>query len=111
MSDVIDYANLSSENLTERFDRYGSVSVRLARSHEEACTALIQICVAADNLKGIGFARRIWFLFHGWWVTAWVTLFHSQLMVLAPLLVLQKPQWRVTHESKSTVFHFERRTV
>jgi hypothetical protein len=111
MPDIVEYANLSSENLTVRFDRDGAVSVRLAESHEEACTALIETCAVADNLKGVGFAQRIWFLFHGWWVTAWVTVFHSRLMEIAPLLVLRKPHWRVTRDSNSNVFHFERRAV
>jgi hypothetical protein len=111
MTEPVEYADLSSENLTARFDRDGSVSVRLAEMHEDACTALIETCAAANSIKGVGFAGRIWFVFHGWWVTARVTLFHSRLMEITPLLVLRQPQWRVTQESDTTVFHFERRTV
>ena len=111
MPGAIEYADLSSENLTACFDREGSVSVRLSEAHGEACTALIETCVAANNLKGVRFAQRVWFVFCGWWVTARVTLFHSRLMEIAPLLVLRQPQWRVTPERNSKVFHFERRTV
>jgi hypothetical protein len=98
MPDAIEYTDLSGENLTACFDRDGSVSVRLSDSHGEACTALIETCVAANNLKGVSFARRVWFLFRGWWVTARVALFHSRLMEIAPLLVLRQPQWRVIPE-------------
>lgn len=111
MTEPIEYADLSSENLTVRFDRNGSVSVRLSELHDGACAALIETCDTANSIKGVGFTRRIWFLFHGWWVTARVTLFHSRLMEITPLLILRQPQWRVTQESDTTVFHFERRTV
>ena len=111
MPDAIEYADLSSENLTACFDRDGSVSVRLSESHGEACTALIETCVAANHLKRVSFARRVWFVVRSWWVTVWVTLFHSRLMEIAPLLVLRYPQWRVTQESNGKVFHFERRPV
>ena len=53
MRDAIEYADLSSENLTACFDRDGFVSVRLSDSHVEACTALIETCVAANHLKGV----------------------------------------------------------
>lgn len=111
MTEVIEYANLSSENLTACFDRDGHVRLRLSESHEDACAALIETCEAATALKGRGFGGRTWFLFHGWWVTARVTLFHSRLMEITPLLVLRQPQWHVTQESNAKVFHFERRAV
>ncbi len=111
MTEPIEYADLSSEDLTARFDRDGSVSVRLSELHADACATLIETCAAAKSIKGVGFARRIWFVFHGWWVTARVTLFHSRLMEITPLLVLRRLEWRVAQESDTTVFHFERWTV
>ena len=111
MTEPIEYADLSSEDLTARFDRDGSVSVRLSELHADACATLIETCAAAKSIKGVGFARRIWFVFHGWLVTARVTLFHSRLMEITPLLVLRRLEWRVTQESDTTVFHFERWTV
>jgi hypothetical protein len=111
MTEAIEYADLSSENLMARFDRDGSVSVRLSDLHDDACAALIETCAAANSIKGGGIAGRMWFLFRGWWVTARVTLFHSRLMEITPLLILRSPRWRLTQESDTTVFHFERRTV
>jgi hypothetical protein len=112
MTEVIEYSDLNeSESLTARFDR-GSVSVRLSESRAEACTALIETCTSVYSIKkDVGIARRTWVLFHALWVTARVTLFHSRLMLITPLLVLRQPQWRVTRENNSKVFHFERRTV
>ena len=111
MTNTIDYSDLNSENLTAYFDRDGSVSVRLSESHGEACVALIETCTSAYSMKGVGISRRTWVLFHGWWVTARVTLFHSRLIQITPLLVLRQPQWRVTRENNGKVFHFERRAV
>jgi hypothetical protein len=111
MTEAIEYSNLSSESLTSCFDRDGSVSVRLSELHEDACAALIETCAAANSIKGVNFGGRIWFLLRGWWVTARVTLFHSRLMEITPLLVLRQPQWRVTQESNGKVFHFEQRPV
>ncbi len=111
MTQAIEYQNLNGEELAARFDRDGSVSVRLTERHAGACAALIDTCVSAYSMKGAGFARRTWMLFLGWWVTGRVTLFHSRLMELTPLLVLRQPQYRATQESDGKVFHFERRSV
>lgn len=111
MTQAIEYQNLNGEDLAARFDRDGSVSVRLAEQHAGACVALIDTCVSAYSMKGAGFARRTWMVFLGWWVAGRVTLFHSRLMELTTLLVLRQAQYRVTQESDGKVFHFERRSV
>ena len=111
MTNAIEYSELDSENLTLRFDRDGTVSIRVSEVHEKACAALIETCASANSVKDRSFTGRIRFLLHGWWVTAQVTLFHSRLMELTPLLVLRQPQWRVTEENNSKVFHFERQTI
>jgi hypothetical protein len=111
MTEVIEYPNLNRDDLTARFDRDGSVSVRLTEQHAGACADLIDTCVAAYSLKGVGFVRRMWMLSLGLWVTGRVTLFHSRLMELTPLLILRRPLYRATQESDGKVFHFERRSV
>jgi hypothetical protein len=55
MTEVIEYPNLNGDDLTARFDRDGTVSVRLTEQHAGACADLIDTCTAAYSLKGVGF--------------------------------------------------------
>ena len=110
MSDAIEYVDLKGDALTARFQRDGSVSVRLKGRHARACAALLNTWESAYSIKDAGFARRMWVILHGWWVTARVGLFHSRLTELMLFLVLQQPQCRMQREGDGQVFRFERRT-
>jgi hypothetical protein len=111
MSEAIEYVDLNTAKLTALFERDGSVCVRLEDRHARACAALINTWISGYSMKDAGFARRIWMTLRGLWVIARVSIFHSRLMQLTPLLILQEPQWRTTQESDGQVFLFERRAV
>ena len=111
MTVTLGYLQLESEDVVARFRRDGLVTIRLPERHATACAALIETCrVVQQRGARPGLFRRAQALVRGWAVTVRIVMFHSRLMELTSLLVLQESECvRTRDQNGDHVFRFTRR--
>jgi hypothetical protein len=111
MADAIAYRDVETDDLVARFQRDGAVAVRVPSEHVATCAALIEICSAVRQ-RGVGPSARAALLLRGLYLTLRVVLFHSRLLNLTSLLVLEDPRCVQKPEPDGgSLFLFERACV
>src|SRR5882724_3838771 len=90
MEDAIAYRDIETEEVVARFQRDGAVTIGVPPQHVAACAALIETCSVVRQ-RGLGLGQRVALLVRGWYLTCRVALFHSRLMNLTSLVVLEEP--------------------
>src|SRR5579862_2840848 len=90
MADTIAYQDIEADEVVARFQRAGTVAIRVPPEHVAACAGVIEMTSAARR-RPAGLGQRAARAIRGLYLTCRVVLFHSVLGNLTPLFVLEAP--------------------